>query len=43
MLVRRLTSADAAGFRAFGTEPEAIKVGDRFLGKVHMARSVGSE
>jgi ribosomal protein S18 acetylase RimI-like enzyme len=25
------------GFRAFGTEPEAIRVGDRYIGKVHMA------
>jgi ribosomal protein S18 acetylase RimI-like enzyme len=25
------------GFHAFGTEPVAIRVGDRYIGKVHMA------
>ena len=28
---------ERCGFRAFGTEPLAIAVGDRFIGKVHMA------
>ena len=31
----------SCGFRAFGTEPYALRVGDRFLSKVHMWRSVG--
>jgi ribosomal protein S18 acetylase RimI-like enzyme len=31
----------SCGFRSFGTEPFAIRVGKRFVGKVHMWRSVG--
>lgn len=29
---------ESCGFRAFGTEPMALRVGDRFVGKVHMWR-----
>lgn len=28
---------EAAGFRSFGTEPRAIRVGDRYFGKTYMA------
>ena len=35
---RRLYTS--CGFRAFGTEPFAIRVGDHFVSKVHMWRSV---
>jgi hypothetical protein len=29
-----------AGFVAFGTEPRAIRVGDRHVGKIHMHAQV---
>jgi ribosomal protein S18 acetylase RimI-like enzyme len=31
---------EACGFRAFGTEPLAVRVGDRFVAKVHMWREL---
>ena len=37
---RALDLYAACGFTAFGTEPYAIRVGDRFVGKVHMWRTV---
>lgn len=35
---RALALYERAGFRAFGTEPCAIRQGDAYLGKVHMWR-----
>ena len=32
----RARSMNAAGFRSFGVEPRAIRVGDRYHGKIHM-------
>jgi hypothetical protein len=34
---------EAAGFRAFGTEPIATRTPTGFKGKVHMWRSIASE
>jgi ribosomal protein S18 acetylase RimI-like enzyme len=34
---------ESCGFRPFGTEPYAIRVGDRFISKVHMWRLITSE
>ncbi len=33
----------SCGFQPFGTEPLALRVGDGFVGKVHMWREVGGE
>lgn len=34
---------ESCGFRPFGTEPYAIKVGERFVSFVHMWRAVGPD
>ena len=34
---------ELCGFRVFGTEPYALNLGDRFVAKVHMWRTVGPE
>lgn len=34
---------EACGFRAFGTEPLAVRVGERFLARVHMWRALERE
>ena len=39
---RALGLYTACGFTSFGTEPRAIRVGDRFVGKVHMWCPVGT-
>ncbi|MEO0558741.1 MAG: GNAT family N-acetyltransferase [Bacteroidota bacterium] len=39
---RALGLYTACGFTRFGTEPYAIRVGDRFIGKVHMWCPVGA-
>ena len=37
------TLYESCGFRAFGTEPYALHLGDRYVAKVHMWRPVGPE
>ncbi|MBZ0115297.1 MAG: GNAT family N-acetyltransferase [Thermoanaerobaculia bacterium] len=34
---------ESCGFQAFGSEPKAIRIGDRFLSKIHMWREIASE
>ncbi len=33
----------SCGFQPFGTEPLALRVGDGFVGKVHMWRDLGGQ